>query len=117
MMLRPSDIAPKAVIFNPESGTKHKVIFARDQIQFHNDGSAIVKLFGIKNDGDRAGFEVLVPNHEEPKLDPVKTVHDYVVRTLSQDNNAVFVSLNNPHTALNASTISNALEEAIDWLD
>ena len=40
------------MIFNPESGTKHKVIFARDQIKFYNDGSAIVKLFGITYDGD-----------------------------------------------------------------
>ena len=106
MMLWPTDIAPKAVIFNLESETKHKVIFARDQIQFHNYGSAIVKLFGIRNDGDRAGFEVLVLNHEEPKLDPVKAVQDYMVRTSFQDN-AVFLSLNYPHTALNAGTISN----------
>ena len=35
-----------------------------------------------------------------------------MIRTSSQDN-AVFVSLNNPHAALNVSTISNVLEEAI----
>ena len=54
---------------------------------------------------------MLVPKHEEPKLDQVKAVQEYMIRTSYQDN-VVFVSLNFPHTALNASTISNVLEEA-----
>jgi site-specific recombinase XerD len=113
LMLRPSDAAPRAMVFDPETNTEHKVIFTRDQVCFREDGSARITLFGIKNDGNRSGFEITVPRHENPQLDPVGALHDYMQFTSPVDN-AVFVSLKKPYTALGAQSIANILEDAIE---
>ena len=78
MMLRPSDVSPKAVTFDPDQNILQRVIFKRDMVHFNDDGSAKITMFGIKNDSDRAGFEVLLPGNEEAKLDPVKTRMCYI---------------------------------------
>ena len=50
-MLRPSDIAPKALWVDSE-GKEHNYVFKRDQIIFNDDGSMSVVIHGNKNDTD-----------------------------------------------------------------
>ena len=50
LMLRPSDIAPKAVYFNNETHV-HTInwLFTTDNVRFHDSGCAKVVFHGIKN--------------------------------------------------------------------
>lgn len=111
-MLRPSDIAPRGVKYDPINNTVSHILFNRDQVQFNDDGSALIKFLGTKNDGHRDGFEVLLPCHQNAHVDPVKALQVYMLRTSAPDN-AVFVSLTGSHKAVEASTIGSILEEAI----
>ena len=45
-------------------------MLSRDHIEFHEDGSLTVRLFGIKNDLSRSGFEVRIPGAANPWVDP-----------------------------------------------
>ena len=74
LMLCPSDIAPKSMMFDPQTLALSPAVFSTDQISFRQDGSATISLFGIKNDTSRAGFEERLPSHSNPKLDPVGTL-------------------------------------------
>ena len=56
LMLRPSDIAPKSVHFDVDSGTTSKFVFSTDNVQFCESGEANITLHGIKNDMSRTGF-------------------------------------------------------------
>ena len=55
-MLRPSDVAPQVI--NVSKGVKKNVQFSVNQIQFLENGDMKLKLFGIKNDYSRGGFEI-----------------------------------------------------------
>ena len=57
-MARPSDFSPRAGFF-------------RDQIKFNCDGSATVYFFGVKNDANRAGFEIRVEKTANIFMDPI----------------------------------------------
>ena len=98
------------------TGKVSKVIFSTDRIVFNDDGSATVTIFGVKNDTDRAGFLVRLPKHEVEKLDPVKTLFDYICRTdkfrcvLSKP---VFIALVKPYSVLCSQQISVILNQAI----
>ncbi len=67
LMTRPSDMAPKATLFDSETGRKEQVVFARKQVQFHQDGAATFLFFGTKNDSARTGFEVRIPGCSDTK--------------------------------------------------
>ena len=114
MMLRPSDIAPKAVVREGEDSYK-KFVMSTDQVHFNPDGSATITLFGIKNDYSREGFEVIVQPASVVRLDPVATLRTYIDRTRSirPKNKALFISLRKPHTALSSATIARILDRAI----
>ena len=60
-MLRPSDIAPRGQVLNSDTNTSEPLLFSTDNIIFLDNGAAKVIFFGIKNDTDRAGFEVVLP--------------------------------------------------------
>ncbi len=115
-MLRPSDAAPKNRTYNFDSGNMESFIFNTDQVTFHMDGSATIVLFGIKNDSQRNGFPVHVVPAAHPKLDPVKTLSDYMGSTarFRPASNPVFLTLNRPYKALGASGVAKVLEKAID---
>ncbi len=115
LMLRPSDIAPKSVWFDPETCSENKHVFSVKQIQFLPDESAKITFFGIKNDTQRTGFEVVLPKHDVPKLDPIRCLKDYIERTASvrPAGEPVFLALRRPHNAIDASTVSRVLEECI----
>lgn len=47
-MLRPSDIAPKGVLYNPEDGSIDNLVFSTDDISFPEDGGLCIRLLGTK---------------------------------------------------------------------
>ena len=56
LMLRPSDIAPKAVFQRPDSSETHAMPFSTEHVKFVDDGSAVLTFFGTKNDTHTHGF-------------------------------------------------------------
>ena len=116
IMLRPSDIAPKAQTYDPITKMISKVTFTTDSVHFETDGSAKITLMGIKNDLQRTGFVVKVPAHSDMILDPVSTLKCYIRRTEQQrptNENPVFLTLNPPFRAISATTVASVLESAI----
>lgn len=117
-MLRPSDVAPKSVYFDPLSFEQDKLQFNTDQAVFESNGSMRITFHGIKNDTSRSGFEVIVPPATNAILDPVQTLHDYIDKSMScrrksANVNAVFLSLYSPYKALSAQTIASILKDSI----
>ena len=113
LMLRPSDVAPKATIFDANTGDIQTVLFITDMLEFRADGVKVT-FFGIKNDAQRSGFEVFLPRHATPVIDPVQTLSDYITRTQSvRSDNAVFLSLKRPHKAVSAAVIGKVLKESM----
>ena len=117
LMLRPSDIAPKAVRFEPASNTTTKVVFSTKCVRFNEDGSIQITFFGIKNDTDRSGAEVLLPPSRNQRIDPVGTLKCYIERTEESrseaSDKAVFLPLKPPFHAICASTVATILEDGI----
>ena len=117
-MARPSDLAPKGVVFNREKLLFEKTVMSVKDVIFHADGSMTLQFFGIKNDTTRTGFEVKIPrNHENKWMDPVSCLDCYISRTQAvrpSDTNPLFISLTRPYRAISADTISHILSEAID---
>lgn len=115
LMLRPSDIAPKGLLFDPETKAKIKIVWCTHHIKFLEDGGMMVNFFGIKNDSKRAGFEVHLPPASNPHIDPCATLKEYIVKTEKHrgTDRAVFLSLNKPYKAIDASTVSDIMSEAI----
>lgn len=74
-----------------------------------------MSLFGIINDTQRTGFQVLLPKSDISKLDPVQTLLDYIDRTDDKraPNGPAFLVLTSPYNALEASTVAKILEEFI----
>ena len=103
-MTRPSDLAPRAVHFDPSSNSCKAYAFHRENVCFHSDGSVLVKFFGIKNDTSRSGFEVRIPKYSDPFADPVLSLKTYINRTasLTATSGPVFISLNKPYKAIKA---------------
>ena len=99
MMLRPSDFAPKAAIFNKEKqDLSGKLSLTTDDVQFNQDGTMTITLHGIKNDYSRDGFEVTIRPVAEIKLDPIATLRCYMERTLYQRSveKPLFLSVKSP---------------------
>ena len=114
-MLRPSDIAPKAMWVDSD-GNEHNYTFNRDQIRFNTNGSMSVVIHGNKNDSDRSGFVIDVAPSSEPNICPVKTMISYFHRTsqFRGSNDPAFISLKYPYGALSSQAITNILNEAIE---
>ena len=113
-MLRPSDIAPNAQLFNKDKGSEEKLLFTKDQIKFSDQGLTI-NFFGIKNDLKREGFDVTIPTHKVRKLDPGAALQTYIERTdVLRSDNAVFLSLNRPYRAISAASVASVLEDSIN---
>ena len=68
LMLRPSDLAPKSLIFDSSDGSSHKSVFSEQQIHFDENGGMDILFHGIKNDYDRDGFKVHLPAASECKM-------------------------------------------------
>jgi hypothetical protein len=91
-MLRPSDIAPRSVIINSLDGQQSRIIFSVDNITFTPDGGMEIVFHGIKNDYDRDGFTVRLPDLE---------------------GRPVFLTLTSPFSAIDSKTVSKVLSECI----
>ena len=115
LMLRPSDIAPKGVLFNPISKDSETLIFNTNNGSFNSDGSLSVTLLGTKNDSSRAGFQVHVQPASNKKLDPVCALKCYMDRTdkFRSINGPVFLTLYKPYRGIDASTVAKILNDAI----
>lgn len=116
-MLRPSDIAPKGVVFNKQSNSTKKVIFNLGQLHFKTDGSLIIDFQGIKNDTDRSGFSVTIRPTTDCLIDPVCALKTYIEQTNEQrvqnPDNPVFLTLTKPYRAIDSNTVSNILKSAL----
>jgi site-specific recombinase XerD len=100
-------------MFDSQTLQVQSVVFTKSMLRFTQNG-LFVTVFGVKNDVQRSGFEVFLPKHENEKLDPVRTLWDYVTRTDSvRSGDAVFLSLNKLYKALSASAVAKVLEESI----
>jgi hypothetical protein len=116
VMLRPSDIAPRSVVYDPVTKKVSNVLFTTDQIKFLDNGSMKITLFGIKNDTSRTGFEVIVPPHSNLHLCPVECLRVYIHRTQSfrdRKLKPVFLSLVRPFGAVQADAIAKMLRSVI----
>ncbi len=117
IMARPSDLAPLAYYFDPESGDSQLLGFRRSQVTFHTDGSITLRLLGTKNDFQRTGFEVRVPSASDSKTDVVAALRAYMDRTsnlASMAGDAVFLTLTSPYRGIKSTTVRSILCQAIE---
>ena len=116
-MTRPSDLAPKGKVFRVEDRSTTSMAMRVSDITFEQDGTMTVCFHGIKNDTNRQGFEVNIPqNAENPQCDPVDCLKVYIERTQkfrSKDCDALFLTLRAPFHAISADTVANIMEDAI----
>ena len=115
-MLRPSDVAPGAELFNPETNTTSGFEFTVNDVEFLDD-HMLVNLHGIKNDYQRRGFQVKIHRATEPLVCPVLSLQEYIDRTSqwrTPDNQHVFLALNSPHKGLTAKSIAKILNKVIE---
>ena len=113
LMLRPSDIAPKSKVFRDDQW--QDLVLSTNQVKFNTDGSAVITLFGIKNDYKRDGFEVVLRPTTDAKIDPVKTLRAYIERTRYQrpSHLPLFLQLKSPFDAISSKTVARILDKAI----
>ena len=115
-MLRPSDVAPKAIYMNSDLEW-HSLVFSSRNVTFHDTGHLTVTFHGIKNDYHREGFTIKIPPASTPEVDPVQTLKDYMTRTstarLCSTDDAVFLTLVKPYHGLSSQGIASVLQEAI----
>ena len=116
LMTRPSDLAPKAKIFDPQSMSSKAVVLSVDDIQFHENGSMTIVFWGIKNDTNRQGFEISIPPSSDKVMDPVCCLRVYIDKTAKfrkGPENALLLSLKTPYKAISADTVGSILEDSI----
>ncbi|KAH3890209.1 hypothetical protein DPMN_014281 [Dreissena polymorpha] len=116
-LTRPSDLAPKGKVFKPEDNSSSTIPMSVHDITFEQEGSMTICFHGIKNDINRQGFEVNIPqNGEKHSCDPVKCLKMYIERTQdcrSKECVGLFLTLRAPYHAIAVDTVANILEEAI----
>lgn len=113
LMLRPSDIAPRAVKLS--AGSKLKTQFTTDRVAFLPNGSVEVYLAGIKNDYSRDGFRVYMKLSSMSKVCPVDALRVYLDRTGGMDVvRPVFTPLQYPFAGLSSATIAKILQTSIN---
>ena len=102
-MCRPSDLVPKSIL-------------RRSQLQLNTDGTLTIRLFGIKNDRKREGFEIRLHPADDKKIDPVNCAMTYIKRTDTLSgpvNGPLFITLNHPFKQIDSSTVSLVLASAL----
>ena len=116
LMLRPSDIAPKSVSFDPESGATKCFNFSRDQVTINTNGTVTIVFHGIKNDTDRASFSIDLQPATDVNMCPVWALKEYLCRTDSlslSPHRPVFLNLKRPYSALTAQSIAACLNDTL----
>ena len=114
-MLRPSDIAPKGVLFDSTDLSERKFVMSVDQVRFEDNGNLTLQFLGIKNDTHRDGFEITIPPASVLCIDPVEALRVYIERTKDKRGNKkpLFLALTKPYAAISAATVTKVLNEAI----
>ena len=116
-MTRPSDLAPRGLLFNSQDLSFERTCMTLNDLEFHEDGSLTITFFAIKNDRTRTGFEVRIPqNHEDEFTDPVSCLKTYISKTEQYrlgEEKPLFLSLNHPYQAITVDTVRHVLEEVI----
>lgn len=117
VMLRPSDVAPRAESIDITSGIASRFIMTTKQLKFEEDGSLTLWLHGIKNDASRDGFQVNIPPASDIKVDPVETLRTYIRRTAAvrPKSDALFLTLRQPYNGLSSATVAKDLELSIKY--
>ena len=115
-MLRPSDVAPRGMLFDPTVQDQRRMVFSTRQIEFGEDGGVTISFHGIKNDYLREGFTVSIPPASVPKIDPVEALRTYLMRTESVRPGLdlpVFLTLQRPFRALSSDSVARVLDDGI----
>ena len=115
LMLRSSDVAPRAMVFQGDVPTSLQ--FTTDQIEFLPNGSAAIYLHSIKNYANCNGFQVFLCPSGNSKVCPVDTLRCYSDRTAvlnPKEPCPVFVVLVKPFAALSSNSVAVILNKAID---
>jgi hypothetical protein len=117
VMLRPSDVAPRAETIDLDTGIASRFIMTPSQVKFEKDGSLTLWLHGIKNDMARDGFQINIPPASEDKIDPVTALKAYIQRTTSMrtKSNALFLTLRQPFKGISSATVAKDLDLAIRY--
>ena len=108
LMLRSSDLAPRARVFNVDTEKYENVVLYVNNVKFCDDGSLVLTLLGIRNDSARTGFAVSIQPSSVPALCPVLALNVYIKRTDKYRNplsKPLFLTLKKPYRAINASTV------------
>ena len=115
LMLRPSDIAPHARIYDSEVTGGKPLLFTTSNILFSDDGSAKITFMGIKNDTNRTGFPVILQPVKNDKINPVNVLKNYIARTdcYRDDNKAVFLALRAPYKPISSDSVAQVLNECL----
>ena len=117
LMLRPSDIAPKARHVMPmDTIVTVPFTFSTTHVLFNPDSSCDIIFHGIKQDMGCSGFTAHVPLAVDPKIDTVCTLSAHITRTAQHrppNSRHVFLTLDPPYRQISANTMSNVLREAI----
>ena len=110
MMLRPSDIAPHSKHADLEGKWLQNHV-KRSWLSFSKVGYLEMYMFGIKNDYDRKGFCVAIPEASDGVLCPVCTLKEYLKCTqhLVAQDGAVFLSLQKPYKPLSVQAVAAIL--------
>jgi len=118
LMLRPSDVSPNGVVYNPDTGGVEQLTFSTSDITPNDDGSLSITFLGIKNDTHREGFSVSLQPCDQEELDPVQALLSYINKTADQRTQVtgapVFLSLNRPYKQLSGQGIAQVLNKAIE---
>ena len=114
-MLRPSDVAPGAELYNPEDSARSVFEFTTDDVSL-TGGHMDISFHGIKNDYQRKGMKVSVKPASDPTMCPVGAMSAYLDKTRqcrSDTNKHVFIALKPPYQGLTVGSIARILNEAI----
>lgn len=96
-MTRPSDLAPKAKVFDPQNRTSKAEVMTVEDVKLENDGSMTVIFWDIKNETNRQLFEVVLLPATENFMDPAECLKGYILRIRIDRKSSeypLFMSLN-----------------------
>lgn len=116
-MCRPSDLAPKGVIFDPLMLQGRSRILSTQNVRFPADGGVTIEFLGIKNDTSRQGFVVTIPGSVIHKVDAASALKTYITRTAAvrtTPEQPLFLTLKKPYSALTAGSIASVLNKSIE---
>ena len=115
-MARPSDLAPRAEIYDAENEVILCHILSVNDVRFTDCGVSIT-FHGIKNDYLRDGFCVEIPRSEVSKTDPVSCLNAYICKSDSMrqglTDRPLLLTLKRPYKHLDASSVRRVLNDSI----